>query len=304
MPLTTVYDFGTDHGTNEDYPEESDESKQEELPVESTTRSKKRKQGNSEGKTPTVRRKKSDKGASSSTVEGEVPQPSEETPPSTSPADSPSPNFPDDTEKVESAPKKTVKRRKVDSTPDGSGTKPNPPKLSKKEQAVQDFMLDILPALKKNLKQKKSQSQAFRIRDHGEYFTASSKFIPTYLLGLFHFLGVEEIVCSRYGNFDSKHMVKTSAGFNHASLLINHCDSLGENEISYLMKKFGKEWFKIPSKDGVKASSANRYGDKGDFRVILVGLYEDSFRDSEGAEVFTINPILRYEPVKAKKEKE
>lgn len=291
-------------GKEEECPEEILAEPEVRLPVEPTKTSRKRKQDAIPGGATKTRAKKTSKGATSPPVEGEV-QHSPKTDDSTIiNVDSPPSNVSNDTETSEPAPKKANKRRKVDSAPDGHTGKSGPSKLSKKEQAIQDFMLDILPALKKNMKQKKSQGQAFKIRDHGSYFTAGSKYVPTYLLSLYHFLGTEEVICSRYGNFDSKHMVKTTAGFNHASLLINHCDSLAEAEISYLMKKFGKEWFKIPSKDGPKASSAHRYGEKGEFRVILIGMYEDSFMNEDGSEVFTINPILRYEPVKGKKEKE
>lgn len=290
------------HDENEVDSEESNPGEPAPIPVVPTP-SRKRKQGNIEGETPKIRRKKKEKAASIPTVEGEVSHSPKADDSSIASPDSSPPDLPNDSEKTEHAPKKTVKRRKVDNPPDGPSGKSYVTKLSKKEQAIQDFMFDILPALKKNLKQRKTQSDSFKIRDHGDYFSSSSKYVPTYMLSLFHFLGTEEVVCTRYGNFDGKHMVKTTAGFNHASLLINHCDSLSENEVSYLMRKFGKEWFKIPSKDGVKASSANRYGDKGEFKIILSGIYEDSFLDAEGKEVLTINPILRYEPIKAKKEK-
>lgn len=220
---------------------------------------------------------------------------------SSSPDDKPPTDSTDVNEKTQSSSKKANKRRKVDDSSDGTVPKPSSSKLSKKEKAIQDFMLDILPTLKKNMKSQKTKQSPFRIREQNQYFDKGSKYLPTYLLPLFHFLGTEEITCSRYGNFDGKHMVKTDFGFKHASLLINHCEELSSDERNYLMTKYGKEWFKIPSKDGVKAASANRYGDKGEFKIILVGVYEDSFLNDEGVEVMTINPILRYDPIKLTK---
>jgi hypothetical protein len=294
--------IGRLHIENDEAEEHSEESDSKSTPVlETRVPTRKRKQDNSEGETKKTRAKKKDKITMSSAVEGEVSySPKADGSPNAA-SDSSPPDLPNDLEKNEPTTKKANKRRKVDNPSDGSAGKSTATKLSKKDQAIQEFMLDILPALKKNLKQKKTHNQSFKIRNHGDYFASNSTYIPTYLLSLFHFLGTEEIVCTRYGNFDGKHMVKTTCGFNHASMLINHCDSLGESEVTYLMKKFGKEWFKIPSKDGVKAASANRYGDMGAFKIILIGLYEDSFMNSVGEEVLTINPILRYEPIKPKK---
>ena len=266
-----------------------------------------RKRKNEDTSVQTKTKRKSKKGidTSTSSIEGEIHSDSKTSDSSASSASSSSPVISVDAETSEPSSKKSNKRRKVDTALDGAGAKQQASKLSKKEQAVQDFMLDILPALKKNLKQRKTQESQFKIKEHAEYFQPTSKAIPTYCLRLFFFLGTEEIICSRYGNFSgNKHMVKTDAGFNHASLLINHCDSITEEESSYLMKKYGTEWFKIPSKDAAMASSANHFGDKGLFKMILVGLYEDSFKNDTGEELQTINPILRYQPIKAKKEKE
>lgn len=213
------------------------------------------------------------------------------------------PDHDDDSEKTQSSKSKSNKKRKADDSVPSVPPKQNTPKLNKKEKAIQQFMLDVLPSLKKTVKQQKSRSNTFRIREYGDtYFKSDSKYVPTYILPLFHFLGTEEITCTRYGNFDGKHMVKTSAGFTHASFLLNHCDELNENERNIVMQKYGKEWFKIPSKDGVKASSAFRYGEKNEFKIILVGIYEDSFITDDKTEVLTINPILRYEPIRAKKD--
>lgn len=199
------------------------------------------------------------------------------------------------------------KRRKVSTMAENvedSSQKPIPhssSKLSKKEKAVNDFMMEILPAMKKTLKQKKANSSPFHIKDHSEYFQASSHFKPTFCLSLFHFLGKNEIHCSRYGNFEGKHLVKTHDGFKHVQLLLSHCDSLSEDECKYLMTRFGKEWYKIPSKDGVKAQSASKYGTRGEFKITLIGLYEDSFYSvDEDKEIKTINPILKYEPLTIK----
>jgi hypothetical protein len=132
---------------------------------------------------------------------------------------------------------------------------------------------------------------------------ASSKFKPTFILPLFNFLGKNEITCTRYGKFDNgkRHMVKTTNGYEHASLLMGHCDFTPE-ESEFLMKKYYAEWYKIPSKDEAKVNAAQEFGNKGHFKVILTGLYEDSFLDSEGNKIFTVNPVLRYEPIKKERE--
>ncbi len=191
------------------------------------------------------------------------------------------------------------KRRKAEDTPEDNGAKPASagPRKTKKEQALEQFMLSTLPALRKNMKHAKALQSSFKIRDHPEYFAANSSFIPTFILPLFHFLSKEEIICTKVADFDGKKFVKTTAGFTHAAFISNQAVDLTEEDTQYLMKKYGKEWFKIPSKDFVKASSASKYGTKGEFKVTLIGLYEDSFKNDENEEIFTVNPILRYDPV-------
>lgn len=173
-------------------------------------------------------------------------------------------------------------------------------KKSKKQEAVEQFVLNTLPALRKNMKQAKIVQSTFKVRDQSHYFAPNSIYIPTFILPLFQFLAKEEIVCSKVADFDGKKFVKTTAGFLHATFIANQALDLEEDDVQYLMRKYGKEWFKIPSKDFVKASSASKYGDKGEFKVTLIGIYEDSFKDEENHELYTINPILRYDPVVAK----
>jgi hypothetical protein len=187
-----------------------------------------------------------------------------------------------------------------------------PTKKSKKDQIVDDFVLKMLPALRKEVKIRKKTKSAFNVRDFPQYFkTGSAEWLPTYSLSLFYFLGKNEIVCSQFGVFDgNKHMVKSIEGFNHVSLLIS---SLGEDivnadEANLLMRRYGREWFKIPPKDYAKVMTAYRYGDNHQFKVILTGIFEDSFYDKDGKEVKTANPFYRYEsvrvpPQKVKKEK-
>jgi hypothetical protein len=92
-------------------------------------------------------------------------------------------------------------------------------------------------------------------------------------------------------------------------LLSRNCDEeeLPAEVQQFLTKRFGKEWFKIPSKDGFRAKAAAAAGYEGCFKVILTGLFEDSFQDTQtGETVYTINPSLMYEPCRPpppKKEK-
>jgi hypothetical protein len=198
-----------------------------------------------------------------------------------------------------------AKKRKIDVAPAPDASDKPGAKKSKKDQTLEHFLLDTLPALRKNMKQAKIAQSSFKIRDHNDYFKANSRYIPTFILPLFHFLAKEEINCSKIADFDGKKFVKTDAGFVHASFISHQAVDLTEEDVSYLMRKYGKEWFKIPSKDYVKAVSASKYGDKGEFKVTLIGVYEDSFVNSEGQEILTINPILRYDScVSKKKEKE
>jgi hypothetical protein len=175
------------------------------------------------------------------------------------------------------------------------------------EKAISQFLNDVLPALKKEMVRRKKEP--FSWESYAHYFKHDSKYLPTFLLPLLKFLEKDEVLCSRYGAFENRHMVKTSDGFSRVMLLSKHCD---ENELTpdvqqYLTQRFGKEWFKIPAKDGFRAKAASASGHDGMFKVILTGLYEDSFMDSTtGETIYTINPSLIYEPCRppaAKKEK-
>lgn len=171
----------------------------------------------------------------------------------------------------------------------------------KGETSVLQFIENVLPALRKEMS--KHKKSTFKISDYNEYFLPSSKVRPTYILPLFHFLNKNEIVCSRYGVFEGKHMVKTMDGFNHTLLISKYADSsstaLSSDDISYLMKRFGREWYKIPAKDAHRVSGAVKMGYSGYFKIMLVGVFEDSFFDVEsGQEVRTINPILQFEGLK------
>jgi len=182
----------------------------------------------------------------------------------------------------------------------GSGvSKPSSNSSAKKrtEKAISQFLSDTLPALKKEMVKRKKEP--FSWEHYQGYFRADSGYIQTYILPLFKFLEKDEIVCSRYGLFDNRHMVKTSSGFDHVMFLSKHCDSetLSPEVQQYLSQRFGKEWFKIPSKDGHRAKAAASAGYEGCFKVILTGLFEDSFTDSQtGQVIHTINPSLAYEP--------
>ena len=203
--------------------------------------------------------------------------------------------------------KKSRKRKNMESVDGGDSAagKPAPKKKkSRNELAVEEFMLHQLPSLRKELKIRKKNQVNFNIRDHDAYFKPGSEFTPTFCLSLFHVLGRNEIVCSRYGKFQggSRHMVKCDNGFKHVSLLMGHCE-FAPDEAEFIMKKYGREWFKIPSKDETKVTAAQTFGDKGAFKIILTSVYEDCFIDKDGKKVMTINPVLRYEPIKAKETK-
>lgn len=177
-----------------------------------------------------------------------------------------------------------------------------PSKKTKKDLLLEDFMLIQLPALRKEVKLRKKVQANFNVRGHPQYFKTGGEFTPTYCLSLFHFLGKNEILCSQYGLFDSsRHMIKTSDGFNHCNLIIASVgdDTLSPEEAEHMMKRFGREWFKIPAKDASKVQSAFRFGDGHQFKIILTGIYEDSFFGEEGEEIKTANPVLRYEPYRA-----
>lgn len=217
-------------------------------------------------------------------------------------------------EKDESVEKKIKRKRKAKAEPssssDGVPASAPPSKKSKKDQLIEDFMITQLPALRKEIKLRKKEQNSFNIRDYPEYFKPGGAYLPTYCLSLFNFLGKNEIVCSQYGMFDrSRHMVKTNEGFNHASLIISSMgDSISADEAEHMIKRFGREWFKIPAKDASRVATAFRFGDGHQFKVVLTGVYKDSFFGEDGEEVLTVNPVLRYEPIrasapKAKKEK-
>jgi hypothetical protein len=162
------------------------------------------------------------------------------------------------------------------------------------------FIANSLPTLKKELSLRKKEP--FHWSDYAHYFKPGSKYIQTFVLPLFHFLETDEIICSRYGCFDGKHMVKTTDGFQRVMLLSKYCtpDELDEQTVLYMTKKYGREWFKIPSKDGFRAKSASAAGHEGLFKVRLLGIFEDSFVDQTSlAPVLCINPILSFEPVLA-----
>lgn len=171
-------------------------------------------------------------------------------------------------------------------------------KKKKKEKAFSQFITDVLPSLKKEMVRKKKEP--FDWDRYSHYFKPDSGYMPTFILPLFRFLLADEIICDRYGNFDNKHRVKTAAGHKRVMDLSEHNDilELTPEMLHYFARRFGVEWFKIPSKDGFRAKSAAAAGHEGQFKIILTGLYEDSFTDSAtGQEVVTINPILMYEPV-------
>lgn len=167
------------------------------------------------------------------------------------------------------------------------------------EKALGQFLSDVLPALKKEMSHRKKEQ--FSWEAYAAYFKPDSKYLATFILPLFKFLEKDSIVCSRYGNFDNRHMVKTSAGFDRVMLLSRHCDTeeLTPDVQQYLSQRYGREWFKIPSKDGFRAKAASASGFEGCFKVSLVGMFEDSFIDkTTGATIYTINPSLMYEPLR------
>lgn len=181
----------------------------------------------------------------------------------------------------------------------GGIIKPSTAASSKKrsEKAISQFLSDMLPTLKKEMVKRKKES--FSWEPYLPYFKSDSGYIQTFILPLFRFLEKNEIVCSRYGLFENRHMVKTSDGFERVMLLSRHCDSeeLPSDVQQYITQRFGKEWFKIPAKDGFRAKAAASAGHEGCFKVILTGLFEDSFQDVKtGETVYTINPSLTYEP--------
>lgn len=167
------------------------------------------------------------------------------------------------------------------------------------EKALGQFLSDVLPALKKEMIRKKKEP--FSWEGYAHYFKPDSKYVATFCLPLFRFLEKDEIICNRYGCFENRHMVKTSAGFDRVMLLSRNLDQdeLPPDVQQYLTQRFGREWYKIPSKDGFRAKAAAASGHEGMFKVILVGLFEDSFQDAAtGETVYTINPSLMFEPLR------
>lgn len=170
-------------------------------------------------------------------------------------------------------------------------------KSSKKEEMFRQFITEVLPSLKKEMVQKKREP--FDWSKFAHYFKPESGFKPTFILPLFRFLLSDEVVCDRYGNFSNRHRVKTDEGYNRVMTLSAHSDvlELTPEMLQYFSRRFGMEWFKIPPKDGHRAKAAAAAGYEGKFKVILLGMTEDSFPDSKtGEEILTINPILTYEP--------
>lgn len=180
-------------------------------------------------------------------------------------------------------------------------------KMRKTEKAIGQFLSDILPNLKKEMIKKKKEP--FSWTPYEAMLRPDSGYVQTYLLPLFKFLEKDEIVCSRYGCFENRHMVKTNAGFERVMTLSRCCgpEDLSQDVLSFLTQRYGKEWFKIPAKDGFRAKAAASTGFGGCFKIILVGLYEDVFQDrTTGENIHSINPSLIYEPCRAppvKKEK-
>jgi len=183
----------------------------------------------------------------------------------------------------------------------GGVVKPSSAASAKKrtEKALGQFLSDVLPALKKEMSNRKKEP--FSWENYSAYFKPDSKYLATFILPLFKFLEKDEIICNRYGNFENRHMVKTTAGFDRVMLLSRHCDpeDLTPDVQQYLSQRYGREWFKIPAKDGFRAKAAAASGYDGCFKVVLVGLFEDSFVDSQtGETILTINPSLMYEPLR------
>lgn len=164
------------------------------------------------------------------------------------------------------------------------------------EKDIENFLKDTLPSLKKEMHKRKREP--FDLSAYSAYFKEKSKVIPTYMLPLFNFVQKTEVVCTRYGCFNGKHMVKCSEGFNRVMLLSKHADpeQFTPDIQKYCSQRFGKDWFKIPPKDGYRAKAAAAAGHDGMFKVILIGVTFDSFLDKDtNEEVQTINPNLLFE---------
>ena len=170
---------------------------------------------------------------------------------------------------------------------------------AKKNVALTQFLADVLPTLKKEMTKKKKESFDFESNAH--YFAPDSGYLATYILPLFHFLGKTTVHCHRYGQFDNRHMVKSTAGFDRVMYMCKHAnpEEFPSDVQNYCATRFGKEWFKIPSKDGFRAKAAAASGHNGEFIITLTGVFTDSFKDKEGKTVQTINPTLSFEPARA-----
>jgi len=201
--------------------------------------------------------------------------------------------------------KRKAKAEEAPSSSDGAPAPAPPTKKSRKDKLLDDFLITQLPALQKDVKLKKKDQVAFHIRDYADYFKPGSEWTPTYCLALFNFLGRNEILCDRYGVFEGgRHSVHTVDGFTHANIIQSSVgDMLSPEETTFMMQRYGKEWFKIPPKDAPHVSTAYRFGDGHQFKVIIYGIEEGSFFGKNGEEILSLYPKLRYEAYKAPPEK-
>jgi len=187
----------------------------------------------------------------------------------------------------------------LDSSPAGGISKKKSKKATnqKMQKEAELFINDVLPNLRKEMVRKKKVN--FDLKEYATYLKPDSGFVPTFCLPLFHFMGKNEILCTRYGLYDGKHSVKTTAGHDRVMWVSKNIkqDQLSEEMMTYMNRRFSPEWYKIPSSYGLRAKAAANNGHEGKFRVILVNVYFDSFINKEGEKVETINPVLAFEPV-------
>lgn len=169
-------------------------------------------------------------------------------------------------------------------------------KSSKVQKEAELFMADVLPNLRKEMVQKKRAN--FDLTSFSDYFHTDSGYVPTFILPLFHFIGKSEVICSRYGAFDKRHCVKTSAGVDKVMWVSRNIDqsNLTEELMAYLNQKYSPEWYKIPSTYAARAKAASLAGFEGKFKTVLTNIYFDNFINREGVKVETINPVLSFEP--------
>lgn len=167
----------------------------------------------------------------------------------------------------------------------------------KKRKEVDMFVEDYLPNLKKEMLVKKKPS--FDLSKYADYFKPDSGYVATFILPLFHFIGKNEIVCTRYGNYNGKECVKTNAGFNRVMWVSANQKKMGidEDVMNYLNRRFSAQWYKIPYRDAFRAKAVASTGHEGKFKVILTNVYTDSFVNKEGETVQTLNPVLSFEPI-------